>query len=96
MKLRKARGKDGKLNICKLSEFELHQVRYVLGSLPSDLLNKGDTNTTILGTGCSRSATGFRYHFMEGTLVQICHPHLMGRICDSWKKHMREFLIMKR
>ena len=29
-KLRKSRGKDGKLNICRLSDFELNQVISVL------------------------------------------------------------------
>ena len=37
----------------------LNQVRYVLESLPSDLLNKGDTETIILDTGFSRIDTGF-------------------------------------
>ena len=47
MILRKARGKDVKLKICKLSDFELHQVIYVLDILPSALLNKGDTKPVI-------------------------------------------------
>ena len=46
--LRKSRSKDVNLNIYKLSEFELHQVRSVLGSLPLSLINKGDTNPIIL------------------------------------------------
>ena len=66
MKLRKSIIKDGKLKICKLSYFELHQVRYFLGSLTSSLLNKGDTNTTILDTGCYISDIGFRYDFVGG------------------------------
>ena len=77
MKLRKSRGKYGKLNICKLSYFELYQVIYVLWSLPSDLLNKVDTNPIILDTGFSISYTGFRFDFVDGTLFQVCHPHLM-------------------
>ena len=34
MNLMKSRGKDDMLNICKLSGFEIQQVRYILGSLP--------------------------------------------------------------
>ena len=34
MKLKKSRDKDGKLKICKLSDFGLHQVSSVLESLP--------------------------------------------------------------
>ena len=71
MKLRKARNKDGKLKICKLSNFELHQVRHVLESLPSNLLNKSDSNLTILEAGYSISATGFRYDFVEGNIVRL-------------------------
>ena len=70
MKLKKARGKNGKLKICKLSDFELHQVRYVLESLPFNLL-KSDTKPTILETGYSISATGFRYDFVEGNIVRL-------------------------
>ena len=50
MILRKARGKDVKLKICKLSEFELNQLRYVLYILNSDLIKKGDTKTIIFYT----------------------------------------------
>ena len=39
MKMRESICKDGKLNICKLSGFELNQIIYVLGILPSALLN---------------------------------------------------------
>ena len=42
-KLRKSRGKGGKPKIRK-------QLISVLNSLPSDLLNMGETNTTILDT----------------------------------------------
>ena len=64
MNLIKARGKDGKLNICKLGDFERHKVRSVLGSLPSYLINNGDAKPIILDTGCSKSATGFRDDFV--------------------------------
>ena len=69
MKFSESRGKDGKPKICKLSDFELNQVRSFLESLPSALLKKGDTKSTILDTGCYRSATGFKYEFLKGTLV---------------------------
>ena len=59
IKMRKARGNNGNLKICKLSDFELHQVISVLESLPSFLFNKGDTKIIIFDTGCSRSTTGF-------------------------------------
>ena len=68
-KLSKSRGKDGKLKIYKLSDFELQQVRSVLDSLPSSLLNKGDIKPIIVYTGCSRSVTGFIDDFLEGNLV---------------------------
>ena len=61
MKLRKDRYKDYILRISKLSDFGLHQVRYVLEIIPSTLINKGDTNPIILYTGFYKSATGFRY-----------------------------------
>ena len=80
IKLRKNRGKYGMLKILKLSGFELQQVRYVLYSLPSALINKGDTNSIILDTGLSRSAAGFRDDFGEGTLVKLCHIQLMSGI----------------
>ena len=83
IKLRKNRGKYGMLKILKLSGFELQQVRYVLYSLPSALINKGDTNSIILDTGLSRSAAGFRDDSVEGTLVQIFHSHLMDGIFYS-------------
>ena len=51
IKLIKYRVKDGILSIFKLIELDLHRVIYVLESLPSDLLNKGDTNPIIFGTG---------------------------------------------
>ena len=76
----KARGRYVKLKICKFSAFKLHQVRSVLEIITSDLLNKGDTNPIILDTGWSRSDTRFRDEFMEGTLVRLCHPHLMDKI----------------
>ena len=84
-KRRKAIGNYGKLKIYNLSGFELQQVRSVLWSLPSDIINKGDTNTTILDTGWSRSDTGFIYEFMEGNLVQLYQIHLMDVIGDSLK-----------
>ena len=68
-KLSKSRCKDGKLKIYKLSDIELQQVRSVLGSLPSALLNKGDIKPIIVYTGCSRSVTGFIDDFLEGNLV---------------------------
>ena len=51
MKLKKSRGKDGKLKIYKLSEFEPHKVISVLKSLTSALLNKYETKSIILDTG---------------------------------------------
>ena len=66
MKLRKSIGKDGKLNICNLSDFDMHQLGSFLGSIPSALLNKGDTKLTSWYTGCSRSATGFIDDFIRG------------------------------
>ena len=48
--LRKSIGKDVMLNICKLSNLELQQVRDVLEGLPSELLNKSDTKLIILDT----------------------------------------------
>ena len=80
MKLRKERGKDGKPRICKLSVFELNQVRSVFERLTSALLNKGDTKPIILDTGCSRSSTGFRNEFSDGTQVRLCHTHLIYAI----------------
>ena len=77
MKLRKARGTYGEMNICKLSDFKLHQLRSILESITSSLFNKVDTKAIILETGCYISATGFRYKFVEGTMVQICHTNLM-------------------
>ena len=82
MKMGKDRDKDDKLRICKLSNFELNQVRYFLESLPSALINKGDTKPIILETGFSRSANGFKYDFVEGTLMQLCHTQLMDIIGD--------------
>ena len=82
-KLRKSSGKNGKLKICKLSNFELNQVRSVLESLLSALPNKVDTNNTILVTGFSIRDTELRDVFMEGTLVRLCHPHLMEIIGSS-------------
>ena len=83
MKLRKSRGNDDKLKILKLRAAELHQVRYVFENLPSYLLNKGDTKPIISDIGFSRSATGFRYDFVEGTLVQLCHTHPVNGIGAS-------------
>ena len=80
MNLRKDRSKDDKLKIWKLRDFELHQVRSIVESLPSSLLNKGDTKPIILETYWSRIATGSIYDFVEGTLVQICHTHLLDSI----------------
>ena len=40
IKLRKSRFKDGKLKICKLSDFELHQERSILEILPSAPINQ--------------------------------------------------------
>ena len=71
MKMRKDRGKYGKLRICKLSNFELNQVRYFLESLPSALINKGDTKPIILDTGFSRSDTRFKVIFVKGTILHI-------------------------
>ena len=82
-KLRKPRGKYGMLRIWKLSELELQQVISILESIPSDLLNKGDTKNIILENGLSRSDTGFRYYFVEGTLVNLFHNHGMDGIDDS-------------
>ena len=48
--MRKYRDKDGMLKVCKLSEFELNQLRYVLYILNSDLIKKGDTKTIIFYT----------------------------------------------
>ena len=79
----KVRGKDFKMKICKLIDFELLQVRYVLKIIPSYLINKSETKPIILDTGCYRSATGFIYEFVEGTLVQLWYPHLMGSIFSS-------------
>ena len=83
MKMRKSRGKDIKLNICKLSDFKLHQVRSVLEIIPPALLNKGDTKPIILYAGCSRIDTEFINNFMEGDLVSIRHTHLMDGIGAS-------------
>ena len=83
MNLRKSRGKDGKLKIYKLSDFELHQVISALESLPSTLLNKCYTKPIILYTGCSINTTGFIDDFMEGTIVWLYHPHLMDVIGPS-------------
>ena len=83
MKLSKYIVKDGKLKICKLGDFELQQVIFFLEILSSDLLHKGDTKPIILGTVWSRSATGFRYDFVEGNIMQIYHPHLIGGIGAS-------------
>ena len=47
MNMRKARGKYGNLKIYKLCTFELKQVISVLESLPSDLLNNGNTKSII-------------------------------------------------
>ena len=69
--IRKYRDKDGMLKVCKSSEFELNQVRSILYSLASALINKGDTTPIILDTGSSISDTGFRDDFLEGTLVQL-------------------------
>ena len=52
-------------------------------SIPSALINKGDNKPIILDIGCYRIATGFRNEFLEGTLVWLCHTHLMGRIGAS-------------
>ena len=82
-KLRKAIRKYGKLKICKLSDFKLHQLRYVLKSLTSEIINKDDTNPIILDNGCSRSATGFRDDFVDGNIVWLCHTHLMKGIGAS-------------
>ena len=60
----------------------MHQVRFVLESIPSSLINKCDNKPIILYIGCSRSTTGFKDDFVE-SLVQICHPHLMDSIGAS-------------
>ena len=83
IKMSKVRGNDGKLKICKLSAFELHQVRYVLESLSSGIINKGGTKPIILATGCYRSYTIFRDDFVEGDLVWLCHTHLMDGVGAS-------------
>ena len=49
--LRKDRGKDVKLKICKLSDFEINQVISVLDIITSYLINKGETKPIILHTG---------------------------------------------
>ena len=76
-KLRKTRGKDDMLRICNLSSLEMWKVRDVLESLTSDLIKNGYTKPIILDTGCSRSPTGFRDDFVEGTLVHLCHTYLI-------------------
>ena len=83
MNMRKAISKYVKLNICKLWVGLMQQVISFLESLPSYLLNKGDTKPIILATGCSRSYTGFRCDFLEGDIVQLCHTYLMGGIGTS-------------
>ena len=88
----KSRGKYGKLNIFKLDDFGLYQVRSFLESLPSSLLNKGDTNTIFLNNGWYRSATRCINDFLEDTLNQICHTHLMDGICTSLEATHEETL----
>ena len=83
MKLIKSRGEDVKLKIYKLINFELNQVISVLEIIPSDLRNNGDTKPILLDTGCSKSSTGFKEDFLEGTLVQLFHTYLMDGICAS-------------
>ena len=82
MKLRKYRDKDGKINIFKSIAFEVHQVRFVLERIHSDLLNKDDTNPIILETAWSRSSTGFRDEFVGG-IVRLWNLHHMDRIGAS-------------
>ena len=77
MKLRKYRGNCGRINIYKLSDFELNQLISVLESLPSSLLNKSDTKPIILDTDLYRSDNGFKDDFVEVNLVQLCHPCLI-------------------
>ena len=89
MNLSKYRYKDGKLKICKLSDLVLQKVISVLEILTSALLKKGDTKPIILDNVCSRISTGFRYDFVDGTLVQICHPHLMDGILPPCKQPIR-------
>ena len=81
--LRKIIGKYGMLKIFILSDLELQKVRTVLKSLLSDLLDKYSTKPIILDTDWSKSATGFRDDFVEATLVQILHTHLMYGIDES-------------
>ena len=71
IKLGGSRGKVNKLKICKLSYFELNQVRSVLDIIPSALINKGDTKPIILDTGFSRSDTRFKVIFVKGTILHI-------------------------
>ena len=77
MELRKASGKDENMKICKLSDFEMHQVISVLDIITSYLINKGETKPIILHTGWSSIDTWFIDEFMEWTIVRLCHPHLM-------------------
>ena len=83
IKMRKSRGNNSKLKICNLSDFELHQVRYVLESIHSTLPNKRKPKPIILYSGFSRSDTGFRNDFMEGDIVRLCHTHVMDVIGAS-------------
>ena len=95
MKLWKAIGKDGKLKICKLIDFEPNQVRYILEILPSSLLNRGETQPIILDTAFYWSATGLRYEVLGRNIVRLCHPHLMDGIGTFLEQPMREPLTMK-
>ena len=83
MKLGKSRGKYGRINIYKLSDFELNQLMSVLESLPSSLINKSDTKPIILDTGLYKSGHGSKDDFVEVNLMQLCHPHLMDGIGAS-------------
>ena len=82
IKTRKDRGKDGKLKIYKLNDFELHQVRYILDSPTSFVFKNGDIKLVMLYNVSYWSDTDFRDDFLEGTLVRLCHPHLMEIIGD--------------
>ena len=54
-----------------------------IGEYPPRPAQQGWHKSKFLDNGCSISATGFRDDFVERTLVQIYHTHLMEGIVDS-------------
>ena len=88
-KPRKDRGKDVKLKICKLSDFELHQVIYVLDILPSALLNKGDTKPTILDTDYIEVILVLYMNFWRGLSRGYAIPTLWMELVTHWKQPTR-------